>query len=131
MDSIRFRTSALIALVAMTTNGCAALSLFSSTHEHHYDSNPEIERRLTALEQRFSAFEQGHTAAGPAVLSGSGAATSEDAIQQSDFAQPATETGASETRGSKPSPGVKSTSRKSAGGSASSTDPTSPDSKSN
>jgi len=129
MDSIRFRTIAVMAFVAITMNGCAALSLFSSTHEHHYDSNPEIERRLTALEQKFSAFEQSHTASGPAVLSGGGVARSEDAIQQSDFAQPAAETGHSETRSSKLSPRSKSAVRTTTAGSRSPADPSSPDSK--
>jgi hypothetical protein len=131
MDSIRFPTIALIAFVASTTNGCAALSLFSSTHEHHYDSNPEIERRLTTLEQKFSALEQSHTASGPAILSGGGVAKSEEAIQQSDFAQPATEQRTAAARAGKSSSGSKSTASKPGAGSASSADQSTTSSRAN
>lgn len=97
MNSIRLPTISVLAIMAMTTSGCAALSLFSSTHEHHYDGNPEIERRLTALEQRFNTFEQSHTATGPAIISGSGTAKLEDGIQHSNFAPTAGDNGASQS----------------------------------
>ncbi len=61
-----FQTAWIALLLAVTSNGCAALSLFSTTHEHHYDSNPTVERRLEAIEQRLSAVERSDAAAGTA-----------------------------------------------------------------
>ena len=58
-----FQTAWLAVLLAVTSNGCAALSLFSTTHEHHYDTNPTVERRLEAIEQRLSAVERSDAAA--------------------------------------------------------------------
>jgi hypothetical protein len=50
---------ALVALCASLTlaTGCMGLSLFSSEHVHHYDTE-EIEQRLDSLEQRVDALEQ-------------------------------------------------------------------------
>jgi len=85
MKSIRWRAIAVLILTALPTSGCAALSLFSTTHEHHYEPSPEVERRLSALEQRFNSFEQTHTASSSAVISGN-TARSDEGIQQSGFA---------------------------------------------
>lgn len=59
------RLSWLIALFPCVMTGCAALSLFSTTHQHHYEASDELQQRVESLEHRVMALEQG--AGGPAL----------------------------------------------------------------
>ena len=81
-----FRRAAWLALLlsVATSSGCAALSLFSTTHEHHYETSPALERRLEAVEQRLSAIEQkdGASSSRVPVVSGQGAGAASAAIAE-------------------------------------------------
>lgn len=57
MRTLLFRCAALLLLTACCP-GCAALSLFSTTHEHHYENNPEVNQRLSMLEARLEAMDK-------------------------------------------------------------------------
>ena len=47
-----------VTAAACAASGCAALSLFSQTHEHtHHHGTPEIETRLRVLEERAATLE--------------------------------------------------------------------------
>ena len=67
--------SILIALgFAPLASGCAALSLFSTTHEHHHECTPALQRRVEELEQRINVLEQptshlGTSSTGPSLSS--------------------------------------------------------------
>lgn len=65
---------ALLAIAATMLSGCAALSLFSTTHEHHYENNPDVNTRLAVLEAKVDTLEKaifpGH-AGEPVVAPGS------------------------------------------------------------
>ena len=48
----------LLAIAATMLSGCAALSLFSTTHEHHYENNPDVNTRLAVLEAKVDTLEK-------------------------------------------------------------------------
>ena len=66
----------LCLLAICLSPGCAALSLFTTTHEHHYDTNPTVERRLDAIEQRLGAVERSVSTPGTATTDPSSRNTS-------------------------------------------------------
>lgn len=55
----------LVALAPCFMTGCAALSLFSTTHQHHYEGSEELQQRVDSLEHRVMALER--TNGGPAL----------------------------------------------------------------
>lgn len=54
---IKLARCLLVLTAAFFSTGCAALSLFTTTHEHHYENNPALEQRVEALEQRLAHME--------------------------------------------------------------------------
>jgi hypothetical protein len=59
------RLSRLVAVLPCAFCGCAALSLFSTTHQHHYEASEQLQQRVESLEHRVMALEQG--TGGPAL----------------------------------------------------------------
>ena len=57
----RLRTTAAIAVMLLSGNGCAALSLLDQTHTHHhyYDSkSSDVAVRVESLERRLAQIDR-------------------------------------------------------------------------
>ena len=59
---VRFMTFAMVVLTLVLVTGCAGLSLFSSTHTHHYDTR-ETKARIEKLETRLAELERASASA--------------------------------------------------------------------
>lgn len=57
MKTHRFLLSVSVAISALGTSGCAALSLFGQTHTHTHHHN-ECEDKLNEIEQRLNSLER-------------------------------------------------------------------------
>ena len=56
--TVKFKVIILLTLTMLCANGCAGLSLFSSTHTHkHYNESPETEVKINKLESRIINLE--------------------------------------------------------------------------